>query len=200
MQYVAVLSASGKPLMPTNSVRARKLLKRKKAVIEKYSPVFTIRLIERMDGDVQPVELKCDAGYAHIGVSIASESKEYVNEQRDLLKTENGSIKKSALQSEIDSLTKDIEALNAELLPIKKNIKMLDNIRYCVNQIKAETLGSDTDEIPKSESIKETEAPAKTQPEPQKKESVLVKLSKAKTQVDQNKNNSRTVRHTGQEL
>ncbi len=114
--------------------------------------------------------------------------------------TENGTIKKSALQSEIDSLTKDIEALNNELIPIKENIKMLDNIRYCVNQIKAETLGSDTDEIQKSELPKETEAPAKSQPEPQKKESVLGKLSKAKTQVDQNKNNSRTVKHTGQEL
>ena len=114
--------------------------------------------------------------------------------------TENGTIKKSALQSEIDSLTKDIETLNNELIPIKENIKMFDNIRYCVNQIKADTLDSDTDEIQKSESPKEAEVPAKSQPEPQKKESVLGKLSKAKTQVDQNKNNSRTVKHTGQEL
>ena len=47
MDAVAVISASGKPLMPTNPMRARKLIKKGKAVIYKYRPLFTIRLTER---------------------------------------------------------------------------------------------------------------------------------------------------------
>lgn len=74
--------------MPTNSYRARKLLKSKKAVIYKYRPVFTIKLADRTDGDIQPIEYKCDTGYQNIGISICSETKEFVNEQRDLLKDE----------------------------------------------------------------------------------------------------------------
>ena len=73
--------------MPTTEYKARKLLKKEKAVIEKYDP-FTIRLTEREDGEVQDIEYKCDTGYQHIGISICSEKKEYVNEQRDLLTDE----------------------------------------------------------------------------------------------------------------
>ena len=56
MDAVAVISASGKPLMPTNPMRARKLIKKGKAVIYKYRPLFTIRLTERTDGDIQTIE------------------------------------------------------------------------------------------------------------------------------------------------
>lgn len=86
MDTVAVISASGKKLMPTNSYRARKLLKSKRAVIHKYRPVFTIKLVDRTDGYTQPIEYKCDTGYQNIGISICSDTKEFVNEQRDLLK------------------------------------------------------------------------------------------------------------------
>lgn len=88
MDTVTVISASGKKLMPTNSYRARKLLKSKKAVIYKYRPVFTIKLVDRTDGYTQPIEYKCDTGYQNIGISICSDTKEFVNEQRDLLKDE----------------------------------------------------------------------------------------------------------------
>lgn len=74
--------------MPTNSYRARKLLKSKRAVIHKYRPVFTIKLIDRANGYTQPIEYKCDTGYQYIGISICSDTKEFVNEQRDLLKDE----------------------------------------------------------------------------------------------------------------
>lgn len=74
--------------MPTNSYRARKLLKSKRAVIHKYRPVFTIKLVDRADGYTQPIEYKCDTGYQNIGISICSDTKEFVNEQRDLLKDE----------------------------------------------------------------------------------------------------------------
>ena len=88
METVAVISASGKKLMLTNSYRARKLLKAKRAVIYQYRPVFTIQMVDRKDGYTQPIEYKCDTGYQHIGISICSNTKEYINEQRDLLKDE----------------------------------------------------------------------------------------------------------------
>lgn len=95
MDTVAVISASGQKLMPTNSYRARKLLKSKRAVVYKYRPVFTIKLLDRANGYTQPIEYKCDTGYQHIGVSICSNTKEFVNEQRDLLKNETEKHNKS---------------------------------------------------------------------------------------------------------
>ena len=88
MDTVAVISASGRKLMPTNSYRARRLLKSKRAVIHKYRPVFTIKLVDRTNGYTQQIEYKCDTGYQNIGISICSDTKEFVNEQRDLLKDE----------------------------------------------------------------------------------------------------------------
>ena len=88
MMSVAVLSASGIRLMPTTAYRARRLLKAGKAEIFSYKPIFTIKLLYRNDGKTQPMEYKCDTGYQHIGVSIATEKKEVVNEQRDLLPDE----------------------------------------------------------------------------------------------------------------
>ena len=88
MDTAAVISASGKKLMPTNSYRARRLLKSKRAVIYRYRPVFTIKLVDRTNGYTQPIEYKCDTGYQNIGISICSDTKEFVNEQRDLLKDE----------------------------------------------------------------------------------------------------------------
>ncbi len=84
---VAVLSKTGIRLMPTTNYKARKLLKSRRAVIYQYRP-FTIRLLNRENGDVQPVEFKEDTGYEHIGVSICSKKHEYVSEQRDLLTNE----------------------------------------------------------------------------------------------------------------
>lgn len=84
---VAVIGKTGIPLMPTSNYKARKLMKQGRAEIFKYHP-FTIRLLDRTDGVTQPVELKCDTGYQHIGLSVASEKHEFVNEQYDLLPDE----------------------------------------------------------------------------------------------------------------
>lgn len=88
MQSVAVLSSTGKKLMPTNAYRARKLLKSGRAGIECYKPMFTIRLTDRKEGDVQSVEYACDTGYQHVGISVKSEKHEYVHNQYDMLKDE----------------------------------------------------------------------------------------------------------------
>ena len=88
MNTVAVISNTGEKLMPTTSYRARRLIKSGKAVAYKYRPVFTIQLIERETGEVQPIEYACDTGYQHIGISIKSATKEYINRQYDLLLNE----------------------------------------------------------------------------------------------------------------
>ena len=51
---VFVISSTGKKLMPTNEYRARKLLKKNKAKICKYTP-FTIQLLLKEDGTVQMI-------------------------------------------------------------------------------------------------------------------------------------------------
>lgn len=85
---VAVVTSTGKPLMPTSAYRARKLLKKRRAVIFKYRPYFTIQLVDRADGEVQEVEYKSDTGSVHVGISVCTEKKELLSEQRDLLENE----------------------------------------------------------------------------------------------------------------
>lgn len=85
---VAVVTSTGKPLMPTSAYRARKLLKKGRAVIFKYRPYFTIQLVDRADGEVQEVEYKSDTGSVHVGISVCTEKKELLSEQRDLLENE----------------------------------------------------------------------------------------------------------------
>ncbi|MBQ6519138.1 MAG: HNH endonuclease [Anaerolineaceae bacterium] len=88
MTSVHVLSKTGKPLMPTIRFgRVRHLLKSGQAVIVKHEP-FTIQLIYDTPEAVQPVEVCVDAGYAHIGVSVKSEKREYNSAQYDLLPDE----------------------------------------------------------------------------------------------------------------
>ena len=84
---VAVISKTGIPLMPTSNYRARKLLRKNKAVIHSHRP-FTIRLTEREAGAVQPVEVCMDTGYLHIGISVKSEKHEFLSCQVDLLPDE----------------------------------------------------------------------------------------------------------------
>ena len=84
---VTVVSRTGKPLMPTTEYKARKLLKKGRAEIFCRHP-FTIRILDRNDGNTQPIEYKSDTGYLHVGISICSDKHEYVSEQRDLLADE----------------------------------------------------------------------------------------------------------------
>lgn len=81
---VAVVSNTGKPLMPTSAYRARKLLKKGRAVIYRYRPYFTIQLLDRECGEVQEIEYKSDTGSRHVGISVCTETKELLSEQRDL--------------------------------------------------------------------------------------------------------------------
>ena len=84
---VAVISRTGIKLMPTIEYRARKLLKSGKTVKHSFD-LFTIRLTEREDGDVQPIEVCVDTGYIHIGISAKSKKHEYLALQVDTLTDE----------------------------------------------------------------------------------------------------------------
>ena len=85
---VFVISKGGKPLMPTSRFgKVRHMLKDGRAVVYCRNP-FTIQLTYDTADYTQPIEICQDAGYQHIGVSVKSESTEYVSAQYDLLKGE----------------------------------------------------------------------------------------------------------------
>lgn len=85
---VFVISKDGERLMPTQRCgKVRRLLKDGRAVIVKRNP-FTIQLTYDTTNYTQPIELCQDTGYSHIGVSVKSNSKEYISEQLNLLPDE----------------------------------------------------------------------------------------------------------------
>ena len=85
---VCVLSNNGERLMPTFRLgKVRQLLKDGKAKIVKHHP-FTIQLLYDSKTNKQPIEICEDVGYNYIGISVKSESHEYVSAQYDTLQDE----------------------------------------------------------------------------------------------------------------
>ena len=85
---IFVISKNGERLMPTARYgRIRHLLKDGKAIIVKHNP-FTVQLTYDSKEYVQDVELCVDSGYEHVGVSMKSDTQEYVSAQYDLLSNE----------------------------------------------------------------------------------------------------------------
>ena len=85
---VCVLNNSGERLMPTIRLgKVRHLLKDGKAKIVKHHP-FTIQLLYDSKTNTQPIEICEDVGYNYIGISVKSESHEYVSAQYDTLQDE----------------------------------------------------------------------------------------------------------------
>lgn len=74
--------------MPTTRLgKVRRWLKTGKAEIYCRKP-FTIRLKEETTTYTQPIEVCVDTGYQHIGISVKSEKREYMSEERILLRCE----------------------------------------------------------------------------------------------------------------
>ena len=69
---VFVLDKRKNPLMPCSEKRARLLLARGRAVVVRAYP-FTIRLKDRLGGDVQPVRVKIDPGSKTTGIAVVRE-------------------------------------------------------------------------------------------------------------------------------
>ncbi|MBQ9389834.1 MAG: RRXRR domain-containing protein, partial [Synergistaceae bacterium] len=72
---VYVLNKDGKPLMPCKPVKARILLRQKKAKVIRREP-FTIQLLYGSSGYKQPIILGVGAGAKHIGLSATTKKKE----------------------------------------------------------------------------------------------------------------------------
>jgi len=73
---VYVQDQEGQPLMPTRRCGAvRRWLKGGRAVVVRREP-FTIRLVGRVGGYVQPLQAGVDLGTAHVGVAVISEREE----------------------------------------------------------------------------------------------------------------------------
>ena len=71
---VYVLGKHKTPLMPCTERRARLLLERGRARIHRMFP-FTIRLIDRENGSIQPLILKLDPGSKQTGIAIIRENE-----------------------------------------------------------------------------------------------------------------------------
>lgn len=85
---VFVVSKTGERLMPTTRYgKVRHLLKNGEAKIIGRNP-FTIQLCYDSTSYTQPMELCVDTGAQHIGISVKSETQEYVSAQYDLLTNE----------------------------------------------------------------------------------------------------------------
>ena len=69
---VCVLDRKKRPLMPCHPARARQLLKKGRARVHKEVP-FTIRIVDREDGEVQSVRIKVDPGSKVTGIAIVRE-------------------------------------------------------------------------------------------------------------------------------
>lgn len=83
MQYVPVLSADGKPLMPCHPARARELVRKGRAVRRFRKGFFYIRLLDRADGAVQPVACGIDPGSKWEGISVKSKKRTFLNIHAD---------------------------------------------------------------------------------------------------------------------
>ena len=80
---VFVLASGGAPLMPCHPARAREFLKEGRARIHQLFP-FTIRLVDRLKGDTQPIILKIDPGATRTGFALNRAAKEDSTNQTTL--------------------------------------------------------------------------------------------------------------------
>lgn len=74
MQRVLVVDKNRDPLMPCHPARARELLKNGRAKVLRRYP-FTIILLDRESGDIQPVTLKIDPGSKTTGLALVADSQ-----------------------------------------------------------------------------------------------------------------------------
>ena len=73
--------------MPTTEYRARRLLKKGRAVIWKHRP-FTISITDRTEGEVQPVEYVSQVNYKETSVSVKSEKHNFLQLRARMLEDE----------------------------------------------------------------------------------------------------------------
>ena len=78
-KFVPVISAIGKPLMPTTNYRANELIKKNKAKRRFKAGIFYIKLTERTDGVIQDIVVGIDPGSKREAFTVKSEAHTYLN-------------------------------------------------------------------------------------------------------------------------
>ena len=83
MLYVPVISSNGQPLMPCHPARARELVRNGRAVRRFDRGLFSLRLVNRQDGAVQPLAVGIDPGSKKEGFTVKSAAHTFLNLQAD---------------------------------------------------------------------------------------------------------------------
>jgi hypothetical protein len=83
MQWVPVVSARGATLMPCHAARARELIRKGRAVRRFRKGFFYIQLLDREEGEVQPVACGIDPGSKWEGLTVKDASRTFVNLHAD---------------------------------------------------------------------------------------------------------------------
>jgi len=79
MNYVPVISSTGKPLMPCHPARARELVRRGRAVRRFRKGFFYIQLLDRSEGQTQHVICGIDPGSKREGFTIKDTKRTFLN-------------------------------------------------------------------------------------------------------------------------
>lgn len=79
MLHVAVVSSTGTPLMPCHPARARELVREGRALRRFDRGLFYLRMLDRADGETQPIAVGVDPGSKREGLTAASAHHTYVN-------------------------------------------------------------------------------------------------------------------------
>lgn len=80
-RWVPTVTYTGKPLMPCHPARARKLIAQGKAKSRYNKGLFYIVLLDRTDGDVQPIAVGIDPGSKMEAYTVKSEKRTFLNIQ-----------------------------------------------------------------------------------------------------------------------
>lgn len=83
MQFVPVVSASAKPLMPCHPARARELVRKGLALRRFNKGVFYIQLTQRESGETQPIAVGVDPGSKKESLTVKSQAHTFLNVQAD---------------------------------------------------------------------------------------------------------------------
>lgn len=83
MQYVPVVSSTGKSLMPCHPARARQLVRAGRAVRRFDRGLCSIQLTDRADGSTQPIAVGIDPGSTKEAFTVQSEKHTFLNVQAD---------------------------------------------------------------------------------------------------------------------
>ena len=83
MQYVAVVSSIGKPLMPCHPARARQLVRGGQAIRRFDRGLFYIQLLVREAGDTQPIVVGIDPGAKREALTVKSAKRTLLNIQTE---------------------------------------------------------------------------------------------------------------------